>query len=150
MTRKPDLVTWEGWFALDVPRGWHWEETDGIISVYNPEGAGALHFSCLYREGCDEPDLDEVKDMAQRFTDEQGWDVPAEDIHVRTLDGTPVVEMELVTPSPEPEYWQVWHLIDRTRAILATYVCDAGDEEEERTVREKLMSSFRWDRSHVQ
>lgn len=151
MSRKSarELVTFEGWFALDLPRDWEWEETDGVISVYAPDGPGAIHFSCLHREKRAAPSADEVLANTQRFVVEQEWEIPRDEITTLKLDGSPATRFETYAQGREAEYWQVWHIVEKRRAVLATYVCDAGDEDEEREVRERVMASFQWDDSDV-
>lgn len=42
------------------------------------------------------------------------------------------------------DYWDLWELLDRDRAVTITYVANTADAKVERKARESIIASFRW------
>jgi len=137
------LMIWQGWCFLELPANWSWIEEEGVITISRKDGVGALQLSFATRERRGAVDANESIELANSWARARGWT----DIGLRqsVLAGGPAVEIEHVeTTGPERTYWKVWQLVERRRAALMTYVCDAGESEAERDAREQIVASFSW------
>jgi len=136
-------VVWEGWFSLEVPSNWDFEDHEGLISVHSE--TSSTHISCYNRASRAPPSNDEVRTMALGFATEQGFNITPQDIQVRTLDGSPCAHFVTDDAEKPPNHWEITTLVDQTRALLVTSVSLAKRAHEERAQRKAMLDSFLWD-----
>ena len=134
---------WEGWFTITTPSMWSQEEQNGVILLCDDEhGAGALQLSLATRNKSEPASPDEAEALARRFAAGCGWR-PDSFERIR-LAGSAACRFTYVEPTSPPTFWEVWKIVDDSRAATITYNCFAEDEPAEREVRHSVVSSFRW------
>jgi hypothetical protein len=135
--------TWGGWFAIAAPSGWSQEQDDEVILFYdNDGGVGALQVSLASRNLEKPVSYADAEGLAQSFAASRSWTaVVFEEIEIS---GSPGCRFTYVEPDGEPMFWEVWHIVDDTRAATITYLCDVEQEPVERSIRQEIVSSFRW------
>lgn len=137
-------VLYEGWFSFRVPSDWEVEEPeDGLIAIHGD--VGSVYVSCFERSSKEPPSAAEAKEMALRYAEDQGFEVTAAGVQPSTVDGGPCATFEAVDDEKNQGHWQVWTLLDATRAVLITYVCAVKAANKERAARQAMVAAFAWE-----
>jgi hypothetical protein len=146
-TRTGGRVTWEGWFSIELPRGWAWEQAEGgVITLFaRRDGVGALTVSLAHRRERQAPSEAEAVRLAHDTARDFGWRIPPEQVKTLALGGKPAATFSVVEAGAEPRFWQVWHVLDDTRAAFVTYSSEAADQGLEASKRAAILTSFRWE-----
>lgn len=134
-------LVWEGLCSLEIPQDWSVREEEGVISIFNPQGVGALQISFAARERTGAVSATEPMELASEWTRARG----IADVGLKRLMhfGMHAVEFETIERSDEDlTFWQVWAIVGERRAAFVTYVCDAADALVEKSERERIMASF--------
>jgi hypothetical protein len=138
------IYRWGDVFSLSLPPGWVCEDSEGVVTIVRPDGAGALNISLIRVNG----ELADASLIARRLADgfvsQRAWDVGEADIRVKGTNAFAVSEFEFTQHGDDPSYWQVWHAVGAQRAALITYTSDPEDAEMETAERNEIVDSFRW------
>ena len=138
-------VTWPGWCSLDLSEGWTHEDAPDLVSIFNEnDGVGALQLAFARRSHRVVPSADAAATVAMSFAAQRDWTLQEEALRLYTLDGSPCAEFECLCSPGESRYWHVWHILDASRLVFATYICEAGDANIEQSERQAIVSSFQW------
>jgi len=139
------IVTWSGWCSLEIPEGWANEDRPDVVSIFREQdGVGALQLSFARRARPESPTAEAVKAIAESYAVQRGWHLRDASIRLTTVDGSPCAEFEHVESNDEGAYWHVWHILDSTRLVFVTYVCEPEDARVEQLERNSIVSSLRW------
>jgi hypothetical protein len=133
-----ERIVWEGHLALDVPDGWESGTENGVITIYDPDGVGALQLSFLRAK---KTTVVDTEHLARVFARDRGWtDVALVPVQ---LGGVAATYFE---SSSDEEYWRVWTCGRHDRGALVTYNCDESDRDRERTLIDGILGSIEWPR----
>lgn len=96
---------------------------------------GMVQISFIERDETKTPPAEAAKIYLEDTLEERDIPFPREAIKVENGGeiGSAVIDYT-IKDSKEPSHWRVWFLVDRTRAIMAAYICDPehdGHELEE-------------------
>ncbi len=118
-------------WQINLPDDWQVEEDEGVVAIFHLDGIGELQLSTLKY---DEPVTgDTLLDFAEEHV-EAGAE--PEEITLGEFDGI-VLDYEI-----DDEYGCEWYLASGSLFLFATYICDAGDEEQEHDVVELILESL--------
>jgi hypothetical protein len=119
-----------GW-ELNIEDSWVVEDTDGLITIYNPQGVGALQVSSYSKDSIvTEYDL---KELAQEHID-AGAKVDSyiqHDSKVLTL-----------AFGVDGEFWQHWYIAINHQALFVSYNCDVSERSVEIDTIKKIVASI--------
>jgi hypothetical protein len=118
-------VTYQRWMNLFLPDGWTEREEMGFVVLEKESWPGMVQLSFIERNDNKTPLLEAARILLEDTLEERDVPFPREavkvedrgDMGIATLDYTYAVK-------EEPIHWRVWFLVDKTRAIMAAYVCD--------------------------
>ncbi len=139
---ETERVGWEGWFTASLPRGWDHEVSDGLISIRDPAGVGALQVSVSKATAAAlAPSAVEAAAVLRAFAQVRSWAlVPGA---LATQDNGAEARGD-VECRHGGDYWRVWWLARDTRRLLATYNCREEDAPAEAEVCAKIVDSIQW------
>lgn len=144
MTRHASTVKWDGLFSVNLPQEWSWSTDEGTVSMFRPDGVGALQVSVLAREDQRQPHQAVAMQLARSFARQRQWDLPESEIRTSGVENYSITMFEFTEHGDSPTYWQVWHLVAVDRAAFITYTCGPVDKESEASERKRIVESFRW------
>jgi len=118
-------VTYERWINLFLPDGWSEREDMGCVFLEKEGWPGLMQLSFLEREESKTPPVEAAKVLLEDTLEERDIPFPREAIRSEMIGdaGLAAIDYEFKM-TEEPMHWRIWFLVDRTRAIMAAYVCD--------------------------
>ena len=120
-----------GW-NLSINEAWHHEESDGVITISNPEGYGALQVSSYLK---DSPVVvNDLKDLASEHI-EAGAKVTFSEIN-----GNQSLTLAF---GKDGNFWQEWYVAIGNRALYITYNCSELDIEHEIGIVKTMVASLK-------
>lgn len=118
-------VTYERWINLFLPDGWTEREELGFVLLEKDNWPGMIQLSFIEREDTKRPPLEEARVMIEDTLEDRDIPFPREAIRVEDLGDHAISVIDYaLRDTKEPEHWRIWFLVDRTRAIMAAYICD--------------------------
>jgi hypothetical protein len=119
-----------GW-ELNIEDSWVVEDTDGLISIYNPQGVGALQISSYSK------DLivteDGLKELAQEHID-AGAKI---DSYIQNDNKALTLAFGV-----DGEFWQHWYIAINHQALFVSYNCDVSERSVEIDTIKKIVASI--------
>jgi hypothetical protein len=118
-------VTYERWINLFLPDGRNEREEMGYILLEKQGWPGMMQLSFIEREETNTPPAEAAKIYLEDTLEERDVPFPREAIRMEDLGdhGIAVIDYTF-RESQEPVHWRIWFMVDKTRAIMAAYVCD--------------------------
>ena len=118
-------VTYQRWINIFLPEGWTEREEMGFIILEKESWPGMVQLSFIERNEHKTSLVEAARILLEDTLEERDVPFPREavkvedrgDMGIATLDYTYAVK-------EEPMHWRIWFLVDKTRAIMAAYVCD--------------------------
>jgi hypothetical protein len=118
-------VTYERWINMFLPDGWNEREEMGFVLLEKEGWPGMMQLSFLERDETAFSPVDAARAYLEDTLEERDIPFPREavktedrgDMGIATLDYT-------FNDKNEPAHWRVWFLVDKTRALMAAYVCN--------------------------
>lgn len=136
-------VEWHGSFSLEIPPTWQFEDGSDVVTLYNPDGVGALTVSAARRLSPGEATFEVAKGIAAGFARQRQWAIPDHELKSCIIGEAPAVSFEYADSSGD--HWHLWAIVDTSRVATITYVAAAADDADvERETREAIVSSLRW------
>lgn len=121
-------LRWPGFFSTLIPESWEWFEEDGLISIFDPNGVGALQFSFFKITNSSINKKKIASDLAINFAKNKNWHVDDSNIKHVAYGNFPASLLEMnASEDNEVVHWRVWHLIHNTHVLLVTYNCSVDD-----------------------
>jgi hypothetical protein len=118
-------VTYERWINLYLPDGWHEREEMGFVLLEKDNWPGMIQISFIEREETKTAPADAAKIYLEDTLEERDIPFPREAIKVENGGGLGKAVIDYTDKnSTDPAHWRVWFLVDKTRAIMAAYICD--------------------------
>lgn len=110
---------------LFLPDGWTEREEMGFVVLEKEGWPGLVQLSFIERNENKLPLVEAARILLEDTLEERDVPFPREavkvedrgDMGIATLDYTYAVK-------EEPMHWRIWFLVDKTRAIMAAYICD--------------------------
>lgn len=136
-------ISWPDWFSLEVPENWEFAESSESISLYRPDGVGAFTISLITTESFDAATAARV--LVQRFAKQRGW-IEAPQCVAKGDNASCVIRND-----EGDDYWVVvaHALAGASKAVLISYTVDRHDEQSERSDRDRILESFRWEKART-
>ena len=118
-------VTYERWINLFLPDGWNEREEMGFVLLEKENWPGMVQLSFIEREELTTPPSEAAKIYLEDTLEERDVPFPREAIRMenRPDAGVAVIDYKDTT-SKDHTHWRIWFLVDKTRAIMAAYICD--------------------------
>ena len=115
---------------LFLPDGWTEREEMGFVVLEKEGWPGLVQLSFIERNENKTPLVEAARILLEDTLEERDVPFPREavkvedrgDMGIATLDYTYAVK-------DEPMHWRIWFLVDKTRAIMAAYVCDPEHDQ---------------------
>jgi hypothetical protein len=135
---KGQKTCWDGWFCITLPSGWALDEAGDVISLYDPNGAGAIAIS-MYSETTitDQASLT----LAFRFAERRG--VSENNVTLcETHDDLSVVEF---SENHNERYWKIAAFHRAEQAVVMSYNSSSEDQGEDAEAVYSILKSFEWE-----
>ncbi len=117
-------VTYERWINLFLPDGWNEREEMGFVLLEKDNWPGMIQLSFIEREETKEPPAEAARNMLEDTLEERDVPFPREAIRVEDLGDHSIAVIDyLHKDTKEPAHWRIWFMVDKTRAIMAAYIC---------------------------
>lgn len=118
-------VTYERWVDLFLPDGWSEREEMGSVLLEKENWPGMVQLSFIEREETKTPPADAARIYLEDTLEERDVPFPREAVRVEDRKDIAVAVIDYAdTSAALPMHWRVWFLVDRTRAVMAAYICD--------------------------
>ena len=122
-------VTYERWINLFLPDGWSEREEMGFILLEKDNWPGMVQLSFIERDETKMPPAEAARLLLEDTLEERDIPFPREAIRVDDAGDHGIAVIDYTNrETKEPAHWRVWFLVDRTRAIMAAYICDPEHE----------------------
>ena len=118
-------VTYERWINLFLPDGWNEREEMGFVLLEKENWPGMVQLTFIERDEIALPPAEAARILLEDTLEERDVLFPRDAIRTesQTDTGTAVIDY-MDTESKDPAHWRIWFLVDRTRAIMAAYICE--------------------------
>lgn len=122
-------VTYERWINLFLPDGWNEREEMGFILLEKDNWPGMVQLSFIEREETKTLPTEAARILLEDTLEERDIPFPREAIRVEDAGDHGIAVIDYTNSEAKaPAHWRVWFLVDRTRAIMAAYICDPEHE----------------------
>ena len=122
-------VTYERWINLFLPDGWQEREEMGFILLEKEKWPGMVQLSFIERDETKTPPAEAARVMLEDTLEERDIPFPREAVRVESIGDHGIAVIDYTnSQAKEPAHWRVWFVVDRTRAIMAAYICDPEHE----------------------
>ncbi len=118
-------VTYERWINLFLPDGWNEREEMGFVLLEKDGWPGLMQLSFVEREEMNFPPAEAARIYLEDTLEERDIPFPREAVKVEDRGDTGMATLDYTfRDKEEPTHWRVWFLVDKTRALMAAYVCN--------------------------
>jgi hypothetical protein len=118
-------VTYERWINLFLPDGWNEREEMGFVLLEKENWPGMVQLTFIEREEVKTPLSEAAKIYLEDTLEERDVPFPREAVRMENRADAGVAVIDYTdTISKDPTHWRIWFLVDKTRAIMAAYICD--------------------------
>jgi hypothetical protein len=118
-------VTYERWINLFLPDGWNEREEMGSILLEKDNWPGMVQLSFIEREESTMKPAEAARVLLEDTLEDRDIPFPREAVRAEDLGDHGIAVIDYIhSNTKEPSHWRVWFVVDRTRAIMAAYVCD--------------------------
>ena len=118
-------VTYERWINLFLPDGWSEREEMGFVLLEKEQWPGMIQLTFIERDEVETPPVEAARMFLEDTLEERDVLFPRDAIRTDNREdvGEAVIDYTN-SESKEPAHWRIWFLVDKTRAIMAAYICD--------------------------
>ena len=118
-------VTYERWINLFLPDGWSEREEMGFVLLEKEQWPGMIQLTFIERDEVETPPVEAARMFLEDTLEERDVLFPRDAIRTDNREdvGEAVIDYTN-SESKEPTHWRIWFLVDKTRAIMAAYICD--------------------------
>lgn len=117
-------VTYERWINLFLPSGWEEREDLGSVYLEKQGWPGMLQLSFIEREEQKTPPREAALIYLEDALEDRDIPFPREAVRVEQIGDAGLAVIDYTYKNAEePMHWRIWFMVDKTRAIMAAYVC---------------------------
>jgi hypothetical protein len=117
-------ITYERWINLFLPDAWNEREEMGFVLLEKEGWPGLVQISFLEREETAAPPVKAATILLEDTLEERDIPFPREAIKTEDRGDTGIATIDyLYKEKEEPTHWRIWFLADKTRALMAAFVC---------------------------
>jgi hypothetical protein len=122
-------VTYARWIDLYLPDGWSEREEMGFVLLEKENWPGMIQLSFIERDETATPPGEAARILLEDTLEERDVPFPRDAIRVEDFGdhGIAVIDYTLKELNA-PAHWRIWFLADRSRAIMAAYICDPAHD----------------------
>lgn len=134
----------KGWYRLELPDGWEVDTDENPVSIYHPDGAGALQVTAETPRPLPPGGKIDVFLMLRAFLKQTGVDFD-ETLGTRSSGGgLDRAYYEFTADSPEdgPVLWRAWMVTNHDLVVFLSYACREQDQGVERTTIDAIVASL--------
>jgi hypothetical protein len=118
-------VTYERWIDLYLPDGWTEREEMGFVLLEKDGWPGMVQLSFIERDEFKTPPVEAARNLLEDTMEERDIPFPRDAVKVETHGEMGIATLDYTyAVKEEPTHWRVWFLVDKTRALMAAYVCN--------------------------
>jgi len=118
---------WQGIFSIEVPEGWHVQETRDLIEITPPQPVGAAHVSVLTRKRNGPVGEGEASELVSNFAHKQGGEPT--DLSEEGVESHRIARAEFETTDQEGGlHWDVEAHVWAERALVCSFCHDGLNE----------------------
>ncbi len=135
----------KGWFRCVLPDGWTVDESEEPLSIYRPDGAGALQVTVQAIRPLKPGEKIDVALMLSSFLRSTGVDPDAAPVRRRRGPGLDWAFAEHAGEAPEGggrALWRVWMATNHDIVAFLTYACAEEDRDRERAEVDRILDSL--------
>ncbi len=122
-------VTYERWINLFLPSGWNEREEMGFVLLEKENWQGMIQLSFIERDNTERTPAEEARILLEDTLEERDVPFPRDAIRVEDLGDHAVSVIDYtLRESKEPSHWRIWFLVDKSRAIMAAYICNPDQD----------------------
>lgn len=123
-----------GWYSLDLPANWGWEETEVSTAFFGPDGVGALHISAYQAPGRRSAEQLLIEYMAE------------DDIDGAQIDKVQNGERETANCFFErpPDFFKLWFVVEGNQVVFVSYIHEIGAASAEDDEVERIVASLKF------
>lgn len=149
------VIVFEKFFSVEVPKGWEFDEEEGVISFFKDGGGvGALQVSFLKSDVVEVESgeevmqnaaeiIDDMKTLTMGFAENLGIDVDEQDIEVLTIDKFPCTYFSC---DDGETFWKVWAIKGENKIAPVMYCCDSiNKDSDEPKIIDFIVNTFKWE-----
>jgi hypothetical protein len=117
-------VTYERWINLFLPDAWQEREDMGFVLLEKDGWPGMLQLSFIEREEVGDAPPVAARNYLEDTLEERDIPFPREAVKVEERGDMSIATMDYTFQEKEQAtHWRIWFLVDKTRALMAAYVC---------------------------
>lgn len=118
-------ITYQRWINLFLPQGWTEREEMGFVILEKEGWPGMVQLSFIDREENKTPPIEAARIYLEDTLEERDVPFPREAVKVEDRGEMAIATLDYTYAVKEaPVHWRIWFLVDKSRAIMAAYVCD--------------------------
>ena len=118
-------VTYERWINLFLPDGWNEREEMGFVLLEKNGWPGMVQLSFIERDETKSSPTAAARMLLEDTLEERDIPFPREAVKVEDRGDMGIATLDYTfQDKEEPTHWRIWFLVDKTRALMAAYVCN--------------------------
>lgn len=136
----------EGWIRWTCPVDWQLTEEEGILTMFHPEGSGALNASFASRAPSEDPLPETARRLLDRFLASQ--ERAADHIQTAVRADSAIASARVAVPGSGdegPRLLLVWFIVTHNRGVMLTYNCLLPDGLKEMETVLEVIESVEFD-----
>lgn len=118
-------VTYERWINLFLPDGWNEREEMGFILLEKDGWPGMVQLSFIERDEMKNAPAEAARVYLEDTLEERDIPFPQEAVKIEDRGDMGIATLDyMFKEKEESTHWRIWFLVDRSRALMAAYVCN--------------------------
>jgi hypothetical protein len=118
-------ITYERWIDLYLPDNWNEREDMGAIYLEKDGWPGLVQLSFIERDETARTPAEAAVVLLEDTLEERDIPFPREAVKVEERPGTGIATIDYTfRGTDEQVHWRIWFLVEKTRAVMAAFVCD--------------------------
>ncbi len=118
-------VTYARWINLFLPDGWNEREEMGFVLLEKDGWPGMIQLSFIERDETKNNALEAARIYLEDTLEERDVPFPREAVKAETRGDMGMATVDyMFNEKEDPVHWRIWFLVDKTRALMAAYVCN--------------------------
>ncbi len=127
-------------FSFNYLDHWLLNEENNLLTLYNPDGYGALNVSYYYLN--DNVTIDRVNELIDYVSDNSN-EINSKELKPKIINNEKFVYVDLINNLDE--YWRYWIYSNKEIILFITYNCENSDIEKEKLTINNIVDSITLD-----